>query len=117
MTPPPAQPRHETGAYGPPMPYDQPRGLSITSMVIGLSSILLGLTLVVPIVGLVLGVLGLRREPAGRGFALAGIWINGVILALSVLAVVAFVVGFLIFGLALIPGIVATTTDTSNALG
>lgn len=66
-------------AYG--QPYaPPPRGMSITSLVLGLVSIFAGLTLIVPIVGLVFGILGAKREPAGRGMALAGMILNGVML-------------------------------------
>ena len=116
MSPPPSQRRYETGAYGPPMPYDQPaRGLSIASLVLGVLSFFLSLTFVVPIVGLVLGVMGLRREPAGRGLALAGIWINAILLALTV-AFLLLVIVLLLFGVALIPDMLSTTTSTSDAL-
>ena len=67
-----------------------PRGLSIASLVIGLVSIVLGYTFVLPIVGLILGVLGLKREPAGRGMAIAGIVINAIILAFVVLSAILF---------------------------
>jgi len=69
-----------------------PRGLSIASLVIGLASIVLGYTFAVPIVGLVLGVMGLKREPAGRGMAIAGIAINGIILVFVVLSVILFAI-------------------------
>ena len=36
----------------------------------------------------VLGFMGLRREPDGRGFALAGAWINGLILAFWTVATI-----------------------------
>ncbi|WP_225792661.1 DUF4190 domain-containing protein [Agrococcus sediminis] len=50
------------------------RGLSITAMVLGLISVTFGWTLVVlPIIGLVFGILALRREPAGRPLAITGI--------------------------------------------
>ena len=78
------------GAYAP------PRGLSITSFVLGIVSLLFWFSLLVPIAGLVLGIAGLRREPAGRGFAIAGILINGVFVLLAVLAIV-FVL-LLVFG-------------------
>ena len=60
-------------------------GLSIASFVLGMLSIAFGFTFVVPAIGAVLGFLGLRREPTGRGFALAGIWINLVIAGFWVL--------------------------------
>lgn len=77
-----------------------PRGLSIASLVIGLVSLLAGAVVLVapPIVGLVLGVVALKREPAGRGMALAGIWINAAALALLVLGAV-LIVGLLAVGL------------------
>ena len=60
-----------------------PRGLSIASLVIGLVSILLGFSLIVPLAGLILGILGAKREPAGKGMAIAGIVINAIILAFT----------------------------------
>ncbi|HXD29044.1 MAG TPA: DUF4190 domain-containing protein [Arthrobacter sp.] len=61
--------------YAPP-----PRGMSITSLVLGLVSIFAGFTLLVPIVGLVFGILGIKREPAGKGMATAGLILNGLML-------------------------------------
>lgn len=80
-----------------------PRGLSIASLIIGVASIVLGLTVLVPLVGLILGVMGLRREPEGRGFALAGIWINAVILLLGAIVVVFVIVTLLTVGVFSIP--------------
>ena len=60
-------------------------------MVVGIVSFFFGLTLVVPIVGLVLGFMGLKREPAGRTFALAGVWINGVMLVLGAITLMLIV--------------------------
>ncbi|MDN5813663.1 MAG: DUF4190 domain-containing protein [Arthrobacter sp.] len=57
-----------------------PRGMSIASMVLGIVSIFAGFTFVVPIVGLVLGIIGLQREPAGKGMAIAGLILNGLML-------------------------------------
>ena len=83
-----------------------PQGLSIASLVLGLSSILFGFTFLVPIVGLILGIVGLRREPAGRGMAIAG-----VILSALVLLVWAAIVAVLIA-----TGLLATTIAlTSHA--
>ncbi|MBC7723316.1 MAG: DUF4190 domain-containing protein [Burkholderiaceae bacterium] len=92
-----------------------PRGLSIASMVIGIVSFFASFTLVVPVVGLILGVMGLRREPAGRGFALAGIWINAVLLLMGALLLI-LVLGLLAAGLFTIPYI-AGTGVSSSALG
>ncbi len=54
--------------------------LSIASLVVGIISFFFGFTFLVPIIGLVLGFMGRSREPEGRGFALAGIWINALLL-------------------------------------
>jgi hypothetical protein len=48
----------------------QPTAKSIASMVLGLLSIACGWTFLVPIIGLILGFVGLKREPAGRGMAI-----------------------------------------------
>ncbi|MGO2004495.1 MULTISPECIES: DUF4190 domain-containing protein [Micrococcaceae] len=96
----------------PQQPYIQygappPRGMSIASMVLGLVSILAGFTGIVPIVGLVLGIIGLRREPAGRGMAIAGIIINSLTL-LGWLLLIIFVVAI---------GGMFATMDYSSAVG
>lgn len=59
----------------------QPKGMSIASMVIGLVNILMGWTIILPIIGLIFGIVGLRKEPAGRGMAITGIVLSGVIVA------------------------------------
>jgi hypothetical protein len=83
-------------AYAPP-----PRGLSITSMVLGLGSILFGWTFLVPIGAVIFGIIGLRREPAGKGFALTGLIAGGVILLGWILLVVFYVLLLIgIFGTA-----------------
>ena len=56
-----------------------PRGLSVASFVLGMISLAFGFVFVVPVIGAVLGFMGLRTEPAGRGFAIAGIWVNLII--------------------------------------
>lgn len=67
--------------------------LSIASVVLGVISVFFGFTFFVPIIGLVLGVMGRRREPDARGFALAGIWINALLLV-GWLIIALLVVGF-----------------------
>ena len=62
--------------------------LSLTSLVLGIVSVALSFTFVVPIVGVVLGVLGRRREPEGRTMALIGIISSGVMLLGSVVLLV-----------------------------
>lgn len=59
----------------------QPKGMSIASMVIGLVNVLMGWTIILPIIGLIFGIVGLRKEPAGRGMAITGIVLSGVIVA------------------------------------
>lgn len=79
--------------YAQPSP---PRGLSVASMVIGLVSIFFGFTFLVPLVGLVLGIVGLKKEPAGRGMAVAGLILNGLfVVGWLLLIVFVFGVGFL----------------------
>ncbi|MRG61408.1 hypothetical protein GE115_16245 [Agromyces sp. CFH 90414] len=74
-------------------------GFSIASLVLGLVSILAGFTVFVPVGGLVLGIMALRREPASRTMAIWGIVLNSLMLAGAVIAVLATVV----FGLAFLP--------------
>ncbi|MDN4598807.1 hypothetical protein [Leifsonia virtsii] len=69
------------------------RTLSVTSFVIGLSSIVFGWTLVAPVAGLVLGILALKREPLGRTFAIWGIVLNAVMLAGAAIGIAFAVVG------------------------
>jgi len=54
------------------------RSLSIVGFALGLGSVVLGQTFLVPIAAIVLGVMGYRREPAGRGFAVAAIVLGSV---------------------------------------
>lgn len=85
------------GAVLPPLA--EPKGFSIASLVLGLVSIVAGFTFFVPVIGLVLGVLALKREPASRTMAIWGVVLNAVMLAGAVL--VTF--GALVFGLAMLP--------------
>jgi hypothetical protein len=110
-TPRPAQQPNQTQQY-PHLPPTQhvvvgyqpgpPKGMSVTSMVLGLVSIVLGFTFLVPVVGFILGIVGLRREPAGRGMAITGLVLNGL-----------FVVGWaLVIVFVFVIGIGAATTST-----
>lgn len=96
----PAQPEQHYQPYGYPAsgyPVAAPTpGFSITSLVLGVSSIFFGLTFIAPIAGLVFGILGLRREPNGRTMAIWGIALNAVCLlgaALILLVVGVFALG------------------------
>ena len=71
---------------------------AIASFVVGIASIVSGWTLVAPIVGLILGVLALRRDTKERTLALWGVWMNAAILALVAIMLV-FGIGLLIFGM------------------
>ena len=77
--------------YGAPLAPGQTEGTgrSVASMIIGILSIIGGLTLLFPpIVGVILGHMGLKREPNGRGMAIAGLVMNYLSLALLLLGVV-----------------------------
>lgn len=58
---------------------------SITSFVLGIASIVSGWTFVAPILGLVFGLLALRRQTKERTLALWGVWLNAAMLVLTVL--------------------------------
>ncbi|MEA5455743.1 DUF4190 domain-containing protein [Sinomonas sp. JGH33] len=78
-------PYSQTHPYAAPAPgyaviLPQPKGCSVASMVLGLVSIFFGWTFIAPTIGFILGLVGLRREPAGRGMAVAGIVLNGIML-------------------------------------
>lgn len=76
-------------AYGPP----EPKGLSIASMVCGIAVYVgFGFFILPQIAAVVLGHMGLAREPAGRGMALAGLIMGYVGIALTIAFIVFFVV-------------------------
>ena len=88
-----------------------PRGLSITSFVLGLASLVFWFSMVVPIVGLVLGLLALKREPGGRGFAITGIVLNGMFVVAALVGLLVLVLT-LVGALGLIPYLVEYGADT-----
>ena len=47
--------------------------LSIAALVLGVASFIFGFSFIVPIAGLVLGIMALGREPAGKTLAIIGI--------------------------------------------
>ena len=71
-------------------PAPQGTAFAITSFVLGLVSIVSGWTFFAPIVGLILGILALRRGTPERALALWGVWLNGAMLALSLIGIVVF---------------------------
>ncbi|MGO2633817.1 MAG: DUF4190 domain-containing protein [Galactobacter sp.] len=72
-------PYQQQGYYAP--AYPEPKGKSVASLVIGIVSLAFGFTFILPIIGVVLGAIGMSREPAGRGMAIAGLIINLICLA------------------------------------
>ncbi|WP_374008238.1 DUF4190 domain-containing protein [Leifsonia sp. LS-T14] len=97
---------HTTTGYAVPIHIapPAPKGLSVASMVLGLISIAFGFTFVLPLIGLILGMIGLRREPAGRGMAITGVVLSGLILLAWVIIIGAIVIG----------GLLAAGAATSN---
>jgi len=66
------------------------KAFSIASLVLGIGSIVMGFQPVVAAIGLVFGILALRREATGRSFALGGIITSAVSLAGILIGAVAF---------------------------
>jgi hypothetical protein len=70
-------------------------------MILGLVSVLFFWTFLCPLVGLVFGIVGIRKEPAGRGFAVTGLILNGLLLLIPVAVVLSILVaGGALFGIA-----------------
>ena len=78
--------------YGQPSYYGavpQPKGLSIASLCCGIAVYLgFGFFILPQLAAVILGHLALRREPSGRGFAIAGLVMGYLGLVLTVLAIV-----------------------------
>ena len=96
-----------SGPYGQPyagMPV-QPKGLSIASLCCGIAVYAgFGFILLPQIAAVILGHMALRREPSGRGLAIAGLVLGYIGLALTVLALV---------GLAMLFSVAATSSYTN----
>jgi hypothetical protein len=94
------QPGSPFNAYGPPSYYGvppEPKSLSIASLCCGIAVFVgLGFFLLPQFAAVILGHLALKREPAGRGMAVAGLVLGYVGIALTVL-----VIGLIVLGLAL----------------
>lgn len=80
--------------------------LALTSFMLGIASIVFGWTFVAPLTGIILGSIALRRRADDRKLALWGVWLNGIMLALTVLALLA-VLALVGFGLLAIPFLAA----------
>ena len=68
---------------------NEPKTLSISSMVLGIASLLFGWTFLVPIAGVICGFMGMKREPAAKGFWLTGLVLNG-------LALLGWIIGLIV---------------------
>lgn len=51
----------------------QPRRLSVTALVLGLSSVVFGFTVVLPLAAIVFGILAVGREPTRKALSATGI--------------------------------------------
>ena len=94
------QPGGPFNAYGQPAYYGlppEPKGLSIASMCCGIAAFVgLGIFLLPQLAAVILGHLALRREPSGRGMAIAGLVLGYVGIALTILVIVIIALGLAI---------------------
>ncbi|MBD5381139.1 hypothetical protein ACR8AL_11420 [Clavibacter sepedonicus] len=102
LAPAPVPPSPAAVAWGQPVyAAAPPKGLSLTSMILGLVSVFFFWTFLCPLIGLVFGIIGIRKEPAGRGFAITGLILNGLLLLIPVAVVLSIIVaGGTLFGIA-----------------
>ncbi|WP_293695101.1 DUF4190 domain-containing protein [uncultured Agrococcus sp.] len=78
---------------------NQSTGLSLTSMILGIVSLFFGWTFLVPIIGLILGFMGLKREPRGKGLAITGLILNGLcVIGWVIATIILLTVGGAFFG-------------------
>lgn len=96
------QPGTPFNAYGQPAYYGvppEPKGLSIASMCSGIAAFVgLGFFLLPQLAAVILGHMALKREPAGKGMAIAGLVMGYVAIALTILVIVLIAVGLAIGG-------------------
>ncbi|MDR7081661.1 hypothetical protein J2X01_000942 [Arthrobacter ginsengisoli] len=94
------QPGSPFNAYGQPSYYGvppEPKGLSIASLCCGVATFLgLGFFLLPQLAAVILGHMALKREPSGRGMAIAGLVLGYVGIALTVLAIMVIALGLAI---------------------
>lgn len=80
--------------YGQPSYYGmaaEPKNLSIASMCCGIAVFVgFGFFLLPQVAAVILGHMALRREPSGRGFAIAGLVMGYIGIALTILVIVVF---------------------------
>lgn len=60
------------------------RGWGMTSLVMGIASILMSWTFFIPIIGLIVGIVAKRREPHARTLANWGVGLNAAMLVVGV---------------------------------
>jgi len=94
---PPAPWAHDSQGpvYGALRPH-QPRGFSIASMVIGICSLPLYSVPILAVVAVVFAFIAFRREPAGRGMAIAGLVTGAVVLLLWLLYLILLTVAWIV---------------------
>lgn len=94
------QPGTPFNAYGQPAYYGvpaEPKGLSIASLCCGIAAFVgLGFFLLPQLAAVILGHMALKREPSGKGMAIAGLVMGYVGIALAILVIVLIVVGLAI---------------------
>ena len=94
------QPGTPFNAYGQPAYYGvppEPKGLSIASLCCGIAAFVgLGFFLLPQLAAVILGHMALRREPAGKGMAIAGLVLGYVGIALALLVFVIIALGLAI---------------------
>lgn len=93
----PGGPYSQQGYYGVPA---EPKILSIASMVCGIASVIMGWLLLPQIAAIATGHMALKREPGGRGMAIAGLVLGYLCL-----------LGYGVFWLLLIVGIAVSSTS------
>lgn len=76
------------------------KALSVTSLVLGIASLVFGYTFLVPVGAVVLGILALTREPSSRAMSIWGIVLGGLTLFGSAIAVIVGIALFVPLGLA-----------------
>lgn len=92
----PASPYGQPAYYGVPA---EPKGLSIAAMVCGIVGVISGGMFVLPqIAAVILGHMGMKKEPAGRGFALTGLITGYLGVLFGVLWLVFLLIGLAVLG-------------------
>ncbi|MET1063915.1 MAG: DUF4190 domain-containing protein [Arthrobacter sp.] len=94
------QPGTPFNAYGQPAYYGvppEPKGLSIASLCCGIAAFVgLGFFLLPQLAAVILGHMALKREPSGKGMAIAGLVMGYVGIVLAILVIVLIVAGLAI---------------------